>query len=205
MDRDQIIAFAKENIPLLIGFSIPLVLLFLFLTVQSINRAIIRNPEYSAVFVADYDGFSRYKPYTVLVEHGKLVIEKNRPEPGSTHPLDYSKVPSIFYFDHKTLQTKRLNIDFNNVAPNNKILSDELNEINRYPLLTERASPDGYMFSYRSGKADAMVAGLFNSSFYHQGYAIYKGSKIINIVYGGKRITDPQFLAWVESGPKTKK
>lgn len=202
MDRDQIKAFARENIPLLIGFSIPLILLFLFLTIQSINRAIIRNPAYSAVFVADYDAFSRYKPYTVLVEHGKLVIKKNQPEPGSTQSLAYDKHPALFYFDHKTLQTKRLQIDFNNVAPNDKILSPEIDEINRYPLLTERLSPDGYMFSHRSGKADAMVAGLFKKSFYHQGYAIYKGGKIINIIYGGKRITDPQFLAWVDSDPK---
>jgi hypothetical protein len=72
--------------------------------------------------------------------------------------------------------------------------------INLYPLSTERVSGDGYMFSYRTGKADAMVAGLFSSSIYHQGHAIYKGSKIINVVYEGKRVVDPQFLAWVDVG-----
>ncbi|MBU0800409.1 MAG: hypothetical protein KKA05_05330, partial [Alphaproteobacteria bacterium] len=94
----------------------------------------------------------------------------------------------------------RLEIDFNKVAPNNKVVDDDITAINRWPLLTERVSPDGYMFSYRTGKADALVAGLFSSSYYHQGYAIYKGSKIINIIYGGKRIADPQFLAWIDAG-----
>lgn len=199
MDRDELRTLIKDNFPLFIAFCVPLVLLFLFLTAQSINRALIRNPEYSAVFVADYDGFARYKPYTVLVEHGQLVIERNRPEPGSDRELDYSRTPSIFLFDNRTLSTRRLNIDFNNVAPNHKIVSPEITAINKNPLLTERVSPDGYMFSYRAGKAETMVAGLFKSSFHHQGYAIYKGGKIINIVYGGKRITDPQFLAWVDT------
>lgn len=198
LERDDIIRFIRENFPLFIGFCIPLVLLFLFLTIQSINRAIIRDPQYGAVFVADYFPFDRYKPYTVLIERGKLIIEKNKPEPGSTIPLDYSKVPSLFYFDPSTMKTRKLNIDFNKTAPNGKIIGPELSMINQHPLSTERVSGDGYMFSYRSGKADAMVAGLFSSSFYHQGHAIYKGSKIINIVYEGKRVVDPQFLAWVE-------
>lgn len=198
MDRDQKTSFIRENTPLLIGFSIPLLIFCAVMLFQSISRSIIHDPAYSAVFVADYDAFNRYKPYTVLVEHGKLVIEKNLPEPDSERVPDYSKKPSIYYFDHKTKQTRRLDIDFDNVAPNNYIVSPELSAINRRPLLTERLSPDGYMFSYRSGKADAMVAGLFNSSFQHQGYAIYKGGKIINITHNGKRIADPQFLAWID-------
>ena len=199
VEREDVIAFIKDNYLLFIGFCIPLVIFFLFMLVQSINRSIIDDPEYGAIFVADYDSFSRYKPYTVLVEHGKLVIEKNRPEPGSERELDYTKHPAVFFFDNRTLATRRLNIDFSKVAPNNKIISKEIDELNRKPMTTDRVSPDGYMFSYRTGKADAMVAGLFNSSFQHQGHAIYKGSKIINIVYEGKRITDPQFLAWVDT------
>ena len=78
--------------------------MFLFLTIQSINRAIIRDPVYGAVFVADYFPSDRYKPYTVLIEHGKLVIKKNQPEPGSNIPLDYSQVPSLFFFDPATLK-----------------------------------------------------------------------------------------------------
>jgi hypothetical protein len=198
LEREDIIRLIRENFPLFIGFCIPLILLFLFLTVQSINRAIIRDPQFAAVFVADYFPYDRYKPYTVLVEHGKLVIEKNKPEPGSNVPLDYSKVPSLFFFDPSTLKTRKMNINFNNVTPTGKISDPELTMINSHPLSTERISGDGYMFSYRTGKADAMVAGLFSSSFYHQGHAIYKGSKIINIVYEGKRVVDPQFLAWVE-------
>lgn len=203
LEREQIIAFIKENFPLFIGFCIPLVLLFIFLLAQSINRAIIRDPVYGAVFVADYFPYDRYKPYTVLIEHGKLVIEKNKPEPGSNVPLDYSKVPSLFFFDPATMKTRKLNIDFNSLTPNGKVIGPEMTMINSHPLSTERLSGDGYMFSYRAGKADAMVAGLFSSSFYHQGHAIHKGSKIINIVYEGKRVVDPQFLAWVEVTAKS--
>lgn len=200
MEPDRLRTLIKENLPLFIGFCIPLVLLFLFLTFQSINRAIIRDPLYGAVFVADYFPFDRYKPYTVLVEHGKLVVQRNKPEPGSDVALDYSKTPNIFFFDPATLSTRRLNIDFSKATANGHVLSREIDMINGYPLTIDRLSPDGYMFSYRAGKADAMVAGLFSSSFYHQGHAIYKGGKIFNIIHNGKRIADPQFLAWVETG-----
>lgn len=188
----------RENLPLFIGFCIPLVILFVFLTFQSINKSIIRDPLYGAVFVADYFPDDRYKPYTVLVEHGKLVIQRNKPEPGSVVQPDYTKMPSLFYFDPKTLQTRYMNIGFKDISQSGRVLSPEIDMVNAYqPLIAERVSPDGYIFSYRAGMAENKVAGVVSSSFYHQGHAIYKGGKIINIVYGGRRVLDPQFLAWV--------
>jgi hypothetical protein len=197
IDNDELKSLIRENFPLVIGFSIPLVIFAIVMIVSAVNRAIIEDPQYSAVFVTNYNQFDRYKPYTVLVEHNKLVIEKNKPEPGSDHMLDYNQTPLIFLFDHTTLGTRLLSIDFNNVA-NDKVVSPDLTALNSHELITDRLSPDGYIFSFRTGKAES---GLFSASFFHQGYAVYKGSKIINILYNGRRIPDPQFLAWVDNGP----
>lgn len=193
MDNDELKSLIRENFPVVIGFCIPLVLFGLIMAINIVNRAIIDDPQYSAVFVINYNAFDRYKPYTVLVEHNKLVIQKNQPEPESTHELDYSQKPTIFLFDHTTMNSRPLEIDFNMVA-NNKIVSPDITLVNSHNLSQERLSPDGYTFGFRTGKTESS---LFSAGYFHQGFAIYKGSKIINITYNGRRIPNPQFLAWV--------
>lgn len=202
MDREDIHRFIRENTPLVICFCVPLVILFIVLTFQAAQRAAIKDPQFGAVFVTNYDGFSRHRPYDVLVEHGKLVVEKMPADPRpEIPPPDYSVKPLIFFFDNRTQNVTLLNIDFNKVAPNDRIVSPDITAINNKPLVTSRLSPDGYMFSYRVGRAEKLVAGLFKSSVSHQGYAVYKNSKIIPLVYGGKRVINPQFLAWVDTSP----
>ena len=185
--------FIKENIALVAGISLPVLLVIVFWIATAIPNMTVADPGYDMIYsVDDYDYNSALKGRVRLdVEDGKL-----RAVFHSDSGQQYRNTPRIFYFDVSSGSTHEMTLDIPGDLQDGQLL--ESPEASLYTLSKKSIAPDGYHFddSYSSRRGF-----LFLGDGYRYRGTIRKDGRAVKIpVHGEHYRGDLRFIGWVLEG-----
>lgn len=185
--------FFKQNIVLVVGIALPLLLMAFFYFAGRASVAGIDPPQYDAVFVVDYNEHWTDYPYRIGVDDGKLFIRVQPPDDAESAGRN---PPKVYVFQHKTLDTRRLNIDFKTVQ-DGRVDDPEIDALNERQLITDPTSPDGFRFEPpRHSSGLGVVGSLFGFDRNRNDYVLKKGARVIALETPDRH-RPAQFIAWV--------
>ena len=148
-------AFLRDNVAILIGVSLPIVVVAFFVLASYAPRAYLEPPQHDAVLVSYSGGNVRPVRVEVDVNGGRLRTR--------VYKLDYNgnaivygpNAPRLFLWSHETRSVREIPIDvpadLDGFVNGGEVQIPELAGLR---LSTEQRAPDGYMLSstgYRSG------------------------------------------------------
>lgn len=188
-------AFLKENFVIVIGISLPLVLMAVFFLAGQSAKTLVDDPQYDALFVTNYNAHWEGQPWEIEVENGRLEISYEPDEDDQHH---YGK-PQIYIVDHETQRVELLDIDFDDIKEGKQVAA--LDALNKKKLLEQAESPDGYRFEpYYRGGHGGIMGDLFGFGRSRYTYALVKEPRTIP-VKGPQRMYGATFLAWIDEEP----
>ncbi len=183
--------FVHENYALLVGITLPLALMLLFFVAGRTAKVTVPDPQYDLVYSTEYYDHAN-QPYLLRVTGNKLVITVR----DDKKVEDYN-MPTLYLFDHKTMTSRRIDIDFKNVVEGS-VVDSNLDDLNRNTLSPVDESPDGYRFEYDSRSNHGGLAGeLFGfGRRYGNAYVVKNGPRSIPL-NAQQPVYNAKFLAWV--------
>ena len=155
-----LINFIKKNIVLVIGLTLPILLIVLFFVATVLPKSMATPPQYEMLFsVSRYDAQETY-PYNVrfVVRNGVLNahIVKN-----DSRNLNYGR-RKLMAYDGKTDSVHEIVFDISkngDVANGAEIVLDETKNLK---IDTASKAPDGYVFEGLSYGSGSLVSWLFS-------------------------------------------
>lgn len=209
--------FIKDNILLILGISLPLLLVVLFMVASSLPKYLVAHPQYD-FFFSD----SRYNYMEFQVQEQKIYMKVD-PERYQNEKF----LPNLYRYVAATGKTQEITLQapdmskyqtLDGSAKRNGVNSNIVSEINRSnntgPIMillaetaalninTELTAPDGYRFSkdgYNYNRGFVMLFGVENS-YRNHGPVISKSGKSIPISYNssaGSHYSQLNFIGWV--------
>jgi hypothetical protein len=182
----------KENISLVAGVSLPVILVILFWLATAIQKMTVPDPQFDLIFIADHYDYSA--GFNGVV---RLDVSEDRLR-ATFHTVDrqnYRNIPRIYYFDVSSGSTHEISLDIPGDLQNGQRLS--IPEAKDYKLSNKSLAPDGYGFdgSYSGG---GFI--IFDGGYRYRG-TIKKGSRAIKIpTHGNNDQGNLRFLGWVLEG-----
>ncbi len=182
--------FLKENIALVAGISLPVLLVVVFWIATAIPKMTVPDPQYDMIYTADYYDYNAQVRGAVHLEvrEGRLRA--------TFHTVDgqnYRSAPRIYYFDVSSGSTHELTVDI----PGDPQDGQELNipEAGGYNLSNKSIAPDGYAFD---GSYSSRSGFFFFDSGYRYRGMIRKDGRAIKIpTHGHQYQGNLRFLGWV--------
>ena len=166
----------KKNVPLIIGFSIPLLMIF-FVAASIYLPGLFVSPKYNFLYSTDSD---YYGGQTYSVSNGHLV---ENPQP----PVSYS--------DYRTPPGNQLYIY--NVQTNESTLIS-FYEAQHFTLIPTTESPDGYKLEYGNQDEGFFPFFWYNKDYTDEYLVGHNVSKKLNIKNNGSGYYNAiHFLGWI--------
>lgn len=188
--------FVKENIALVAGIVLPLVLVVIFLIAGEISKASAPELKHDMLFTTNYYPHNNHHHYRFKVDNGKLVVTYKVPADDDEHRHYHKNPPKLYLYDHKTQYASLLDIDWEN-EENGIIKDPDINALNQNKLLTNEVSPEGYSLEYHYRGSRGLVGELFSYSGSRSRYAL-KNENFVIPLKGVDNFYNADFIAWVE-------
>lgn len=164
--------FIKENLVLVIGLSLPLLLIVLFFVATVIPKSMATPPQYEMLFTVtkyDYQNAPDYLlSYAVKDKHLILKAKKNEEKPKN------SNINTLLAYDAKTETVREINIDTSKLTETNSEMVVE--ETKNYVIDNSTVSPDGYKLEGPNYSGGGLMGGLFGGGYRNTGFRITKGN-----------------------------
>lgn len=193
--------FFKENVTLISGIALPVLLVILFYIFGEAAKKTVEDPRYAAVFVRDYYP-NNDLPWTIKTEGGKIVASVRALKEGE-NIAGWTK-PGLYVFDPKENVARRIELAFDTEKPG-PATSPELDALNASGrIVDDPVSPDGYRFEYRSGYDGSLLGEVFGMrSGRNSYYVLLKPPRTVPIT-AAEPLYSATFLGWVvpENGPQ---
>lgn len=184
--------FLKDNFVLFVGIALPLVLVLLFFLAGQFSKQTVADPQYDAVFALDYYPNNVGNPYSISVDNGNIVIKKNEMDDKNQPHI---QKPRLYIFDHKTLQTRALEINLDNLV-NGVVLDHDLTALNEKTIIAGEVAPDGYRFDYHYRSGGGLFGELFGGYRYRSNYVLRKDNRTIPLE-GPHSYYQAHIVGWV--------
>jgi hypothetical protein len=185
--------FLKDNMALVAGISLPMVLVIIFWIATVIPKLTVADPGYDMIYTADnYDYNAQLSGSVRLdVKDGKL-----RAQFHSNAGQQYRNTPRIFYFDVSSGSTHEISLDIPGDLQDGQLLN--VPEASPYTLSKKSIAPDGYSFD---GSYSSHSGFLFFGSGYRYRGTIRKEGRAVKIpTHGNQYQGNLRFLGWVVKG-----
>lgn len=189
--QDRKSSFLKDNIAIIAGLALPVVVVVLFLLASWLPRQMVAPPQYDLLLVSQYYAGRRSDvrmDYTVSAD-GKLEVRVYKAE------ASYSK--RLFLFDHETLSLKEILVEAPGdpaALPNGHLVT--VAQFADRTVSTDRKAPDGYEFGFTRRRSSDLF-GLFFGGHGRRA-VIKKGGAVIKISVEEPYSYYPlTFLGWV--------
>ncbi|MEM6584043.1 MAG: hypothetical protein AAF699_22405 [Pseudomonadota bacterium] len=187
MSKTQLL---KENFALVVGVSLPLLLVLVFWIATVIPKMTVADPQYDLLYTADYYDHNTLIDGAIQIEirDGRLhaVFRKT---PG----FDQHNLPRIYYFDVSTGSTQELSIVIPADVKDGQEL--EIPEAQGLTLSKKTIAPDGYMFDADYSSRSGFL--FFDSGYRYRGLIRKDGRAIKIPTQGNQYGGNLRFLAWV--------
>jgi len=187
----------KENLVLVIGLALPVLLIVLFFVATVIPKSMGVPPQYEMLFsTVKYD--YQNKPEYVIdfkVKDKKLMVTAKKNDDKNNNY--YSK--RLMAYDGKTETVREIKLDeakIGGAAKSGEVILEETKDLT---VDTNNTSPDGFVLDSPSYGGGGLLGGLFGGGYHNSGYRLKKGNtgyKIPNAqpdYYTGQL----QFIGWI--------
>jgi hypothetical protein len=194
--------FVKANMVLVVGLTLPVVLMAGFLVASGLPQPLADPPKYSLVFaVTDYTQGAAGIPVNVrlVVEDGVLKAQYTKLLPQLTG-YENNVWKKLYLYDAATQKVRELSFGF---PPNMDAIEGTVSEVvaatRTLHLDTTLQSADGYELSRDYGSRSGLINEIFWGGGYSNEYRLRKGGSSIrlplaaaNAAYG-----NVEFVGWV--------
>ena len=186
--------FIKENLVLVIGLALPVLLIVLFFVATVIPKMYSTPPQYEVLFsVQDY-GYQNKPDYTIdfKVKNQQLMVNAKKTDDKN----NYYNSKKLMAYDAKTEVMREISIDASQFADGAEIL---LAETKSMTIDTAMVAPDGYLMENQHYGNSGLIGGLFGSGGRNNGYRLKKGSVgyKINTLQNNYYYDQLHFIGWV--------
>ena len=165
----------KNYLPLILGVSLPIIIIIIFTLTQYFPRYFVSPPKYNLLFATNYyyyNNNNQNNSYEISVLNQKLVFKYQK--------LQYQRnKPNLYIFDPKNKNIKEIQYEIPQVT-DDKWHIINIPELDSIQLDSNKTSLDG--FSFKNYSSDNFnLFNLFLSSRYNRNYGISKNGYFINI------------------------
>lgn len=163
--------FIKENLVLIIGLTLPVLLIILFFAASVIPKSMGTPPQYEMLFtVQQYTNQSKPEfEIDFSVKNKQLVIKTQKIDDKNNN----YNTKKLMAYNGKTETTREIAIDAAKFADGAEVIVEETKN---FIIDTSIVSPDGYVLEGRQYNNSGLVGGLFGGGNNNSGYRLKKGS-----------------------------
>ena len=186
--------FIKENLVLVIGLALPVLLIVLFFVATVIPKSMGTPPQYEMLFsTTRYD--YQNKPEYVLdfnVKNKQLMAKAIKYD----EKINNNASKILMAYDGKTETTREIKIDASKLADGAEVI---LEETNKFSIDTAVISPDGYVLDSSNYNSNGLVGGLFGGGNRNSGYRLKKGGVGYKVptLQPDNYYNQLQFIGWI--------
>lgn len=190
-------AFVKENLVLVVGLSLPLLLIVLFFAATVIPKSMATPPKYEMLFTVmkyDYQNSPDYLlDYRVKDKHLVVKAKKNDDKNKSNN------LNVLMAYDANTDTLRDISVDAAKAADAAKDNEALVDETKGYEIDQSIISPDGYKLEGPNYGGGGLMGGLFGSGHSSNNYRIKKGSVAYKLpdVEQAYYYNQVKFIGWV--------
>ena len=186
-------SWIKENLVLVIGLALPLLLIVLFFVATVIPKMVSTPPQYEVLFsVQDY-GYQNKPDYTFdfKVKNQQLMVKVKKTDGKD----NYYNSKKLMAYDAKNEVMREITIDAGQFTADAEIL---LEETKNMTIDTAMVAPDGYLMENQSYGNNGLIGGLFGGGR-NNGYRLKKGNVgyKINTLQNNYYYDQLHFIGWV--------
>jgi hypothetical protein len=186
----------KENLALVIGLSLPVLLIVLFFAATVIPKSMVAPPQYEMLFtVAKYD-YANPPEYVLSysVKDRRLMVTAKKTEGKTLNPSQNV----LMAYDPKSNTSREMQIDTSaaEAAPGAAVA---IEDVETFEIDTAAVSPDGYQLEGPNYQDGGLVGGLFGGGYRHSQYRITKGSVAYPLPRTGQYdyYNQVHFIGWI--------
>ena len=184
----------KENLVLVIGLTLPLLLIVLFFVATVIPKMTGTPPQYEVLFsVQDYTGQNKQDYIVDFKVKDKQLMIKTKKADDKNYSYNSKK---LMAYDAKTEVMREISIDDSKFSDDGEIL---LEETKNMTIDTAMQAPDGYMLENQGYSGTGLIGGLFGGGYRNYGYRLKKGNVgyKINMQQNNYYYDQLSFIGWV--------
>ncbi len=186
--------FIKENLVLLIGLALPVLLIVLFFVATVIPKMYSTPPQYEVLFsVQDYTSQNKQDYIVNFKVKNKQLMIKTKKADDKNYSYNSKK---LMAYDAKTEVMREISIDESKFSDGAEIL---LEETKNMTIDTAMVAPDGYMLENQGYSGTGLIGGLFGGGYRNHGYRLKKGNVgyKINTQQNNYYYDQLSFIGWV--------
>ncbi|HZV61734.1 MAG TPA: hypothetical protein VFF75_04910 [Methylophilaceae bacterium] len=189
--------FIRENLVLIMGISLPLLLVLLFFLTSVLPKSLGTPPQYDLLFsVVRYDYQTATTPhFDFIVQDGVLKVRTGKTD--NQNPTRYTRKLLVFNADNEAVREIPYDlVQISNMEEQSEIVLPETQQMTIDP---SSRSPDGYSFEGPSHGGGGLMSELFFGGYRNQGYRIVKGKSAYNIPnnFNSAYVGELQFIGWI--------
>lgn len=189
--------FIKENLVLVIGLTLPLLLIVLFFAATVIPKAMGTPPQYEMLFTTVRYEYQNSPDYLLdfVVKNQQLTVKAQKNE---NKDRNYN-VKKLMAYDGKTETVREIAIDIAKTAEAAKGVEVVLEETKNMIIDTSSVSPDGYVLDGPNYGGGGLMGGMFGGGYRNSGFRLKKGSVGYKIPNEQQNYyyNQVQFIGWV--------
>ena len=189
--------FIKENLVLVIGLTLPLLLIVLFFVATVIPKAMGTPPQYEMLFTTVRYEYQNSPDYLLdfAVKNQQLTVKAQKNE---NKDRNYN-VKKLMAYDGKTETVREIAIDIAKTAGASNGVEVVLEETKNMTIDTSSVSPDGYTLDGPHYGGGGLMGGIFGGGYRNSGFRIKKGSVGYKIPNEQQNYyyNQVQFVGWV--------
>lgn len=184
----------KENLVLVIGLALPVLLIVLFFVATVIPKSMATPPQYEMLFsTTRYD--YQNKPEYMLdfnVKNKQLMAKAIKYDEKNNN--NASKI--LLAYDGKTETTREIRIDTSKLTHGAEVVLEETNKLS---IDTAVISPDGYVLDNSDYNNNGLAGGLFGVGNRNSGYRLKKGGVGYKVptLQPDNYYNQLQFIGWI--------
>lgn len=187
--------FFKENFVLVLGVSLPVLLIIVFMIAQSMTK-LVDPPRYKAVF-AIQNNYNSHTYYSFKVDKdGKLTVTYKEPK---DHPnrANYAYTSRLYVFDPVKDHTREIELTPPDDLEEGQTQVIDVPDVSTLRLNPSREAPDGYIFEEYYSRNGNLFTEIFGYNHRRARYALSKNSRHVPIKDTRYYYGHHDFIGWI--------
>ncbi len=189
--------FIKENLVLVIGLTLPLLLIVLFFVATVIPKSMGTPPQYEMLFTANRYDYQNPPDYLLefAVKNQQLTVKAHK---NDNKDKNYNS-KRLMAYDGKTETVREITVDIAKTAEATTGNEVVLEETKNMTVDTSTVSPDGYTLDGPSYGGSGLMGGIFGGGYRNSGFRLKKGSVGYQVPNTQQNYyyNQMQFIGWV--------
>lgn len=189
--------FVKQNLVLVIGLTLPVLLVVLFFVASVIPKSMSTPPQYEMLFTSiryDYQNTPDYQFDFSVSNHQLMVKAKKSDDKNRNY-----NARKLMAYDGKTETVREITFDaagIGEAASNGAVVLEQTKGMH---IDTSSTSPDGYALEGPNYGGSGLVGGLFGGGYRNAGYRLKKGNVAYKVPDAQQNYyyNQLQFVGWV--------